>query len=602
MKKIFAAICFLVLFLPQTVSAQSCDNRYVTFVNPVRGRDLWLDRSLKPLQDQYNALNEYHFPATWLLQYDALKDRQILSQLKQFDGSQEFGVFLEISSNLATQARVIYPYNAAWFSPQAVFLSGYSESERIKLIDKLFADFKGEFGYFPKSVGAWWVDSYSLNYMREKYGVVTAMIVADQKTTDNYGVWGQWWGMPYYPDKANILTPASSLKNKQNVAIIQWAQRDPILGYGSGHSSLYSLQANDYKQVGKDTDYFKEISSVYLDCQNPLGQITVGLETGMESIDFLGEYKNQLTALNGMDVKAVTMSEFAGKFTQVYPDFPTSNKLRYKNTEWILSPQSRDNIQLSDKINYYPDAAFKDYFLPDKTGFLNRQLDKFTSKSSKPYVPWFFAVILVVGILAVLKRQMKSFFLGTIFGLAAFGLLLRSSNQFGWQVFYGPVFSPLAFWQAVVMACSYLSVWLLLKTKLQRLLIWSIPLSFSLDVAIQYFRYSFISGKYYLGVSTDALHFLGISFEKPANLHFVNQDFPSFLAAGLWRFDFSKYWTNPSLSLVVYPLTHVLLGLALGWLLLKVPSKARGVILVLLTLLLLVHICDIFQADPRLVQ
>src|SRR3989338_9058269 len=288
MKK-FLITFFLIIFIPfiTPVFAQEiqCDNRHLTLVSSVRSRDLWIDKTADPLKNQYELIRKHNFSSTWLLQYDVLLDKELLYEIRKFNDNQEKGVFLEISQNFVEQSRVIYPHAVPWFSPHAVFLSGYSQSERRNLIDRLFKKFKEEFGFYPKSVGAWWIDTFSLNYMKEKYNIKTAMIVADQKTTDNYGIWGPWWGIPYYPSKANILTPASNLKNKHDVVVIQWAQRDPVLAYGEGAKySNYSLQANDYIRQGKKTDYFQQLIKTYLDCQNPLGQITVGLETGIESV------------------------------------------------------------------------------------------------------------------------------------------------------------------------------------------------------------------------------------------------------------------------------------------------------------------------------
>ena len=279
MKKIYILIflAFTFLIQPGNLIASentACDNRYVTLVNPVRSRDLWIDKSINPLKKQYDEARKNNLPVTWLLQYDVLKDKDLLKEIKSFNSAQEIGVFLEVSLKSTEAARVIYPHSVPWFSPEAVFLSAYSQSERRKLIDQLFEDFKSEFGFYPKSVGAWWIDSYSLQYMKDRFAVKAVLVVADQKTTDNYGVWGQWWGVPYYPSKANILTPASNRENKQDVVILQWAQRDPALATGEGPKfSNYSLQANDYIRQGKDTAYFQSLINSYLDCRNSLGQV-----------------------------------------------------------------------------------------------------------------------------------------------------------------------------------------------------------------------------------------------------------------------------------------------------------------------------------------
>ena len=158
----------------------NCDNRYVTLINPIRGRNLWIDKSITPLQDQYQEINKYNFSASWLLQYDALTDDELIGFINNnFGDNQELGVFLEISPDLARAGRVIYPHGVAWYDPQAVFLSGYFPKDREKMIDVLFVKFEEKFGYFPKSVGAWWVDSYSLEYMKEKYDIQSVLIVAD---------------------------------------------------------------------------------------------------------------------------------------------------------------------------------------------------------------------------------------------------------------------------------------------------------------------------------------------------------------------------------------------------------------------------------------
>ncbi|MDP3758598.1 MAG: hypothetical protein Q8Q86_02670, partial [Candidatus Daviesbacteria bacterium] len=200
-------------------NGQTCDNRFVTLVNPVRGRNLWIDKTINPLKDQYNLAKEYKVPVTWLLQYDALVDEEILKETKKFDPSHEIGVFLEVSPDYAQKARVIYPHAVPWFSPRAVFLSGYSQSQRRSLIDKLFSEFKIKYGFYPKSVGAWWIDAGSLVYMKEKYGIVANMDVADQYSTDNYQVWGQYFSTPYYPDRDRVINPAQSEANKIPVVI-----------------------------------------------------------------------------------------------------------------------------------------------------------------------------------------------------------------------------------------------------------------------------------------------------------------------------------------------------------------------------------------------
>jgi hypothetical protein len=586
-----------------------CSDRYLTLVNPVRARSLWIDKSLSPIRDQYSLVREHEFSATWLLQYDVLLDQELIREIKNFDARQEKGVFLEISKRFADDSRVIYPYDASWSSPRAIFLSGYSQSDRRRLIDSLFNEFKNKFGFFPKSVGTWWIDSYSLNYLKNRYQIKTAMIVADQKTTDNYGVWGQWWGVPYYPSKANILTPASNLKNKQGVAIIQWAQRDPLLAYGEGASySNYSLQANDYINQGKNTGYFEKLVRVYLDCQNPLGQVTVGLETGTESVKYLAEYKNQLAVLKKINgLQSATMNWFADQFARIYPEYPKKVELNYQDSKWNLTTDVRINNRLDDRIGYNPGVSFKDNFLADRSDFLDRRLPLDRNQKIEIFwIPWFALITLGLGLVAYLKKLVRVWIIGVLFIIAAFGLIFRSKYQYGWEIYYGAVVPKPLWFQIGIVLVSFIVLWLIYRLtsktfKKSYFILWLLPLSFGFDPLIQSLRYSFISDNHYLGLAVDALRFVGLSFSKPFKLVFVNQDFPAYQAAALLRFDFQNIWNNLWLSLIIYPLIHIIAALVLGYILLRLPTKSKNIILGIFFILLFWHLMNIFQADPRVV-
>ncbi len=354
------------LMVNYDVEEMNLPSKVVTIVSPVRSRELWKDKSLVPVREQYGAISKLGLKATWLLQNDVLNDEELLSEIRKFDNKQELGLFLEVSEDLARKARVYYPINRPWYSPEAVFLSGYEIEERKLLIETMMENFNKEWGYYPKSVGAWWIDNWSLNYLEEKYGIKTAMIVTDQKTTDNYGVWGQWWGYPYYPAKYNILVPG-----KSEVLVIQWALRDPELAFeGEGpKTSNYSMQANDYISQGLDTNYFEKLANIYLDERNNLGQITVGLETGIESVGFIYEYKKQLDWIKKNEITDVNMSEMSEIYKVTY-DGRNPDEIRIG--EWLMTPEFRENKILGERIEYKKNMVFRDYFEKDNQTFLNR--------------------------------------------------------------------------------------------------------------------------------------------------------------------------------------------------------------------------------------
>lgn len=365
---------------------------FATIVNPVRSRELWKDRSLEPIREQYQAISNLNLRATWLVQDDVVSDEELVTEIRKFDGKQELGVFLEVSENLAKKARVYYPINRPWYSPEAVFLSGYDIAGRKKLIDTVMNDFKNEWGYWPKSVGAWWIDSWSLNYLEKKYGIKTALIVADQKTTDSYGVWGQWWGVPYFPSKVNILAPGDS-----KVLVIQWALRDPDLAFeGQGpKTSNYSLQANDYINQGLDFNYFEKLANLYFDERNELGQITVGLETGTESVGYIDEYKKQIAWIKNKGIADVTMSEMRDEYEKTYGE---KNPDEVRIGEWRMTPTFRENKKLGERTEYLKDMAFVDYFEKDSRTFLNRIYSRENLVDSRRIPPVALGIIFILGI------------------------------------------------------------------------------------------------------------------------------------------------------------------------------------------------------------
>lgn len=606
---VFLIFCILFCIFPKPVSATSniCKNRYLTLINPVRGRDLWFDKSLVPINQQYQIIKKNNLPATWLVQYDVLLDYDLMMQIKSFDSLQEKGMFLEVSKKLAEDARVMYPIKTPWFYPNAVFLSGYRQGDRIKLIDTLFSKFKQQFGFYPKSVGAWWIDSYSLEYLKQKYQITSAMIVADQKTTDNYGVWGQWWGIPYYPSKANILVPASNLKNKQDVVILQWAQRDPLRAYGQGSSiSNFSLQANDYIRQGKTIDYFKEILDTYLSCDNKLGQITVGLETGIESIGYIREYSNQLEYLKTRpSIKAVTMSQFAEEFAKVYPQFPESNIISYSDSFWNLTTQKRENKKLHDVIYYSQDKSFNDYFTPDKSEFLNRRLDTLEKGKTNSFLPFYLIVFILAGVLYYLSKEFLLYISGSIFLFSAFGLLLRSTSKYGWIIYYGSVVENLQLVQVTLFATLF-ALLLIFKQKYSqyfknKLFLSLLPLSFGFDFLLSRVRFTILDNKYYLGLALDTFHFLGINFSKNFNLLFINQDFEGYQLNAFLKFDYEEIWQNNILAFIIFPLVHVLLAFILFFMLRKFPRKIKIILLSALIILWFGYVSQIITADPRIV-
>ena len=601
LKKLLPVLLALFLFVFATsakADTVSCKDRYLTLVNPVRGRNLWFDKSIVSLEGQHAQIKQHDFPATWLLTFDALTDTEVVKSIKSFDNSQELGLFLEVSPDYAKSAGVIYPHMVAWDDPNAIFLSAYTRGESRKLIDELFEKFKGEFGYYPSSVGAWWIDSYSTSYMQEKYGVKIAMIVADQLTTDDYGVWGQWWGVGYVAKKQNILAPERDLSSN-NLVVIQWAQRDFSKAFDKGPSfSNYSLQANDYTERGLDTGYFEKLTDQYLNCQLPVGQITVGLEVGMEGLRFADEYENQLSHLaTSQKATAVTMSEFADVFVTKWPNYPDKITLNDGETVWELSFDQRINQVLGERV-LYGENSFFDYFVPDNDTFLERNLNNLNDSESTKTPPYFLVVIIAAFAAFFYKNELKYWFAATLFLLVACFPLLKSTSMFGWDVFYGPVVANFELAKVITTLVIYSAFLGFSKVKFVDALKFSflIPLSYGLDFLAKLPKYTNLAGTHYLGFTTNPYNLFAI--EVGEGMRFGKTDLPNYIASSLIGFDDKIILGNPTLFFFVSPLVHI--GLAFGIYLVSKkiqPSVVRAIYAALFILFLL-QLHYIWQADP----
>lgn len=371
------------------VSAENQDNRYVNLVYPVRGRNLWVDDNLSQVDILKEKLAKDKFPATFLLQYDALKDRLLIPRIKENCYRCEFGIFLEVSEELATDSRVPYLMGEGqWYRSDKVFLSGYSLLERERMIDMAFEKFREKFGGRPKTIGVWYIDPYSLNYIVHKYGVTGYVSVADQFDTDGHRDWGKPWGVPFYPSKTNIIANANTSDNKLDVVELQWAPKDPTEGFGNGvRYSQASPQANDYINNGFGTQYFEKILDRYLNSSNEFGQIIVGLEMGQELAVFSGEHDKQLAILQSMadnqKVKLTTVSEFSDWYKKRYPSLSPITTIADETTKWINTPCYRagvrirkigDQDEVFDLRPFSSSQVAEDFTRADKSKFLYREV------------------------------------------------------------------------------------------------------------------------------------------------------------------------------------------------------------------------------------
>jgi hypothetical protein len=210
----------------------------VNFIRLLEPRDSAITEDVlyQTVVKQIAIMNKYKLGGTFLLQYDALINPRYQKLLKALPrGSFEIGAWWEIPQPQVEKAGLKWRGRYPWdWRANIGFSTGYTPKEREKLIDVYMAGFKKIFGYYPRSVGSWFIDSYSLNYMYQKYHIVASSNCKDQYGTDGYTLWGGYWNQAYYPSKINSYMPAQHAANQIPVPIFRMLGSDPIRQYDNG--------------------------------------------------------------------------------------------------------------------------------------------------------------------------------------------------------------------------------------------------------------------------------------------------------------------------------------------------------------------------------
>lgn len=372
--KIILLLCLFFLFFPRIVSAQEATNSYVTIINPQRIAE-YTKNPIDSFRAEYSEIQKRNLPATWPITYDVLVNSEFVNELKAMDKNQEIGLFLEVTPKLTADSGVVFNNSDSWHRATSLFLSGYTQRDREKLIDTYFEKFKKEFGYYPKSVGAWWVDAYSLSYMQKKYKITGVLGMSDQYDLDGYSLWGTWWSVPYYPSKVNAALPAQNKDNKLNVVTFRWAPREPLNGYHTtttNHSykhnskitpSLFSLQ--DYKTIGLPDSYFTNLLKAYAVKKpyNEFGHAVIGLEGDLSPVDYSTYFADRLAILqalqNTQNVEVLTMQDFADWYMKTFPGLSPAHTIEAadllgetsKRAFWHQTPNYRIGITYDSSTN-----------------------------------------------------------------------------------------------------------------------------------------------------------------------------------------------------------------------------------------------------------
>ena len=223
----------------------------MNFARSFEPRDNETERHLlRTTAEQLDLVNEYKLDATFLLQYDVICNKDFVSAIKERAGENiEFGFWYEIVEPLTTACGIPYNSEHGWkwdWHINPGFSVAYTLSDREKLIDEAMRKFKEVFGYYPRTVGSWLLDTHTVNYLAKNYEIDALCYCRDQINTDAYTFVGGYFNQGYYPSKNNYFTPASSEDMQVNVPIFRLLGPDPINNYDYGKYASEDCKKGPY--------------------------------------------------------------------------------------------------------------------------------------------------------------------------------------------------------------------------------------------------------------------------------------------------------------------------------------------------------------------
>lgn len=379
---------FLLFTFSSVASAQSPSNHYTLLINQVRGGECCSAGGLNELRTQIETSQRLELPTTFTVRYDTLRDASYLSLLSQAKQSgAELGGFLEITPQLASDSGVPYTGTSEnWYEAQHVYLIGYSPENRIKILDTYMSAFYKAFGTYPKTTTAWIIDTPSLQYLHEKYGVEVHQITREQWGTDSYTMWGGPPHFPYFPSEKWAFMPAQTPSDSMPI-IVRQTISDPVWNYGDTTNS-YTSQPNDYGIKNRGFDYFLHLfHQAHNQNSQPFTFALLGLENSMPEADQT-EYVRQLETVKHWSEKSentvVTGQEFGAIMLQSELEPITihrGNDIEQgpeNQAWWITTPQYRARLRYNAGTLYLSDLRLYD----------TQALDPYTTRIAEKLAYW----------------------------------------------------------------------------------------------------------------------------------------------------------------------------------------------------------------------
>ena len=283
----------------------------------------------------------------------------------------------------------------------------FDEKTKEEIIDDVFGKFYEAFGFYPQSTSSYFLDAYTINYIKKQYpSVKCAVATCWEEGPKAYHTCNNSWYTfmdggpwnPWIPSKVNSHCPASDASDDSGIVAIPHLSRDLMAcfdGNGSNFGThpqnvlrgmiyyneegefeypyLYNL-IDQYRHLGKYNDgYSYNMMFVGPGWLNRRGRWEAPYELLAKSYDDGMKYYGKLKAEGKL--LDMTMAEFADFYRQRHPDYNRGECALWKdilygsNKEyfWYADPNMRTCLDFNQGgaiIDLRPYAAR----IPQKCG------------------------------------------------------------------------------------------------------------------------------------------------------------------------------------------------------------------------------------------
>ena len=314
------------------------------------------DESLEIFKFQQAMAHKYNLKTTIQITYASLFSDEIVRLAKQHH--EEFGDEIGLSL-LGLPCKEF----KAKYKTEDFCIWMFSDAQKEEIIDDVFSMFYEKFGFYPESTGSYFLDAYSINYIKKKYPSVKCAVATcwEEGPKAFHTCNNSWYTFmdggpwnPWIPSKVNSHCPASCEEDDSGIVAIPHLSRDLLAcfdGNGSNFGThpqnvlrgmiyyddngsieypyLYNL-VDQYRHLAKYNDGYAYnmmfVGPGWLNkagrWESPYELLAKSYEDGMKYYGLLKE-RGELVDM--------TMSEFADFYRERHPNYKTAECALWKD-------------------------------------------------------------------------------------------------------------------------------------------------------------------------------------------------------------------------------------------------------------------------------